>query len=311
MRISDGTVVRNYMSTLTKKSEQRGADALKVATGRSFMAASDDPVAAIKAMQLRRSLARTGDFGANISELHGVLSEREAAVSEVSDILTEISGLLIQGVSGTYSAQDRQSVAATLRACQQTVFGIANGAYNDKFIFGGADEYQKPFSLDAAGGLCYQGVAVDTGAFLPERIDMDIGFGAGVNRVSSGAMMLGTGVDADGLSDNIYNFIGQVAAAFEVDDLSMAGLFTEKLKTIHADLTVRYAQIGASSEFMEMFGDRLVASRLNLTERQTAIEGADPAEAIMRYNQSSSVYDAALAMGAKMLPQTLMDYLSR
>lgn len=311
MRISDATIVRNYMTTLGRKSEQRGSDALKVAAGRSFLTASDDPVAAIKAMQLRRSLSRAENFSGNIKELSGMLDEREAAVSEISDILTEISGLLIQGMSGTYSAGDRQSAAASLRACQQTVFGISNGAYCGKYIFGGELEDQKPFALDAMDKLCYQGIDVDSDMFPPERIDMDINFGAKMNRVCSGALMLGFGMDTDGLSNNICNFIGQVASAFESDDVSMAGLFTEKLKSIHGELTVRYAEIGAQSEFIELFGDRLTASQTNLTERQTAVEGADGAEAIMRYNQSSSVYDAALAMGAKMLPQTLMDYLSR
>lgn len=311
MRISDNTIVRNYMTSLSKNSSLRNKEGLKVSTGRRFQTAAEDPVAAMKAMGVRRSMSRIEDYQNNIRDLDAYTDEREAAVSEMSSILTEISSLLMQGKTGTYSASDRESISASLRGYQETLLDIANSSYCGKYIFGGAQEYDIPFTVDAHGNFCYQSQDVNTSVFMTERVDLDISAGTKVNRAVTGATLMGFGVDADGLSNNIYNFVGQLATAFQTNNLSGAEKFASKLTAIQGDLTVKYAEIGAQSEFMKLFSDRLIASKTNLTERQTGLEGVDHAEAIMTYKEMSAAFDATLAMGAKIIPQTLLDYISR
>ena len=311
MRISDNTIIRNFMTSLNTNSNQLNQASLKVSTGRSFQTASENPVAALKAMNIRRSLARIDDYQGNITDFKAITAERESAVSEINDILTEISTSVLQGKNGTYSDSDRDSIASSLRSAQETIFDIGNSSYCGKYIFGGNKEYDIPFSLDASGNLFYQGTDMATGTFLPERSDMDISAGSTVDTAYSGASLLGSGVDSNGLSNNIYDFIGQIATDFENNDLSKVSQYSEKMTALQENITVKYAEIGAQSKFVEFFSGRLTATKTNLTERQTALEGADPAEAIMYYNQQSSVYDATLAMGAKIIPQTLLDYISR
>ena len=311
MRISDNTVIRNYMTSLSGNSRQLNQASLKVSTGRSYQTASENPVAALKAMKVRRSLSRIDDYKSNISDFEAVTAERESAISEINDILTEISTSVLQAKNGTYSDNDRDSIASSLRSYQETVFDIGNSSYCGKYIFGGSNEYGVPFSLDTSGNLLYQGSQVDTGTFSAERSYMDISTGTTVNTAYSGAALLGSGVDANGLSNNVYNFIGEIAADFENNDLSKISLYSEKLSALQANITVKYAEVGAQSEFVEFFSGRLTATKTNLTERQTGLEGVDSAEAIMYYNQQSSVYDATLAMGAKIIPQSLLDYISR
>jgi len=311
MRISDNTIIRNFMTSLSGNAGQLNRASLKVSTGRSYQTVSEDPVAALKAMKIRRSLSRVSDFQSNISDFEAVTAERESAISEINDILTEISASVLQAKNGTYSDSDRDSIASSLRSYQETVFDIANSSYCGQYIFGGSKEYDIPFSLDASGKLLYQGVSLDTGTFSPEHSYMDISAGTTADTAYSGAYLLGTGVDAGGISNNIYNLIGQIAADFENNDLSKISLYSEKLAKVQEDITVKYAEVGAQSKFVEFFSDRLTATKTNLTERQTELEGVDSAEAIMYYNQQSAAYDATLAMGAKIVPQSLLDYISR
>lgn len=310
MRISDNTIVRNYMTTLSRNAQLRNREHLRAATGRSFQTVAEDPVAAMKAMKIRRSMSRVDDYQSNIADLNAITDEREAAISEISDILTEISGLMVQGQSGTYSASDRESIAASLRGYQETIFDISNSSYCGKYIFGGTNEYEIPFTLDTNGDLCYQGRNVNTEIFTPESTGMDISAGATVNAVVSGASLFGSKLDGNGLSNNVYNFVKDLASAFETNNLDQVTKYSKKLTEVQEDITIKYAEIGAQSEFIEFFSDRLNATETNLTTRQTSLEGVDPAQAIMDYKQISSVYDATLAMGAKMIPQTLLDYIS-
>jgi len=309
MRISDNTIIRNYMNTLSSGAEQRSQESLKVSTGRAYQTVSEDPVAAMKAMKIRRSLARIDDYQSNITDLKAVTDERESAFSELSDILTEVGALVGQGKTGTYSESDRASIASALRGYQETTFDIGNSSYCGKYIFGGTDEYEIPFSLDADGNLLYQGTNVDSGTFAPERFDMDISAGTTVNTAFSGVSLLGSGVDSNGLPNNVYNLIGEIASALENNNLSGMDTYSKKLTTVQEDVTVQHAEIGAQGKFIEFFSDRLTATETNLTERQTGLEGVDNAEAIMNYNLVSSAYDATLAMGAKIIPQTLLNYI--
>lgn len=310
MRISDRTIIRNYMTSLSTGSEERAKANLKVSTGRAYQTVSEDPVAAMKAMKIRRSLARIDDYKGNITDLKAIAQERESAFAELSDITIDMTSLLQQGKTGTYSESDRASIASALRSYQETVYDIGNSSYCGKYIFGGTSEYEIPFSLDGSGNLLYHGSDVDSGSFAPEQFLMDISEGTAVNAAFSGATLLGSGVDGDGLSNNVYQFIGQMASAFENNDLSQMDLFSKKLTTIQGDVTVHQAEAGSQSQFISFFEDRLTATKTNLTERQTGLEGTDSAEAIMNYNLVSSAYDATLAMGAKIIPQTLLDYIS-
>lgn len=310
MRISDNTIVRNYMTTLSRTSAQRAKDSLASSTGRSYQTVSEDPVSAVKAMKIRRSLSRIEDYKSNISEFEAISTERESGASELSDILTDVSSLVQQGKTGTYSASDRESIATALRSYQETIFDIGNSTYSGKYVFGGTDEYTKPFTLDASGNLLYQGVGVDTGTFAAETRSMDISEGTTVNTAYSGVSLLGSGTDGSGLPNNVYSLIGEIATAMENNDMTNMDAFAAKVSTLQETVTVQHAEIGAQCQFIEFFSDRLTATKTNLTERQTGLEGIDSAEAILNYNLASSAYDATLAMGAKIIPQTLLNYLS-
>ncbi|HWQ50699.1 MAG TPA: flagellin [Terriglobales bacterium] len=309
MRISDTTIVRNYMTTLSGTSAKRAKDSLTASTGRAYQTVSEDPVAAVKAMKIRRGLSRIEDYCGNIEEFEAVSNERESAATQLNDIFTEISTLVQQGKSGTYSESDRESIATALRSYQETIFNIGNSSYSGKYIFGGTDEYAIPFTLDAMGNLLYKGVGVDAGTFAPESRSMDISEGTTVNTAYSGVSLLGWGTDGSGLPNNVYSLVGEIATAMENNDLTDMDAYAAKLEELQESVTVQHAEIGAQCKFIEFFSDRLTATKTNLTERQTGLEGVDSAEAIMYYNLASSAYDATLAMGARLIPQTLLDYL--
>lgn len=309
MRISDSTISRNYITTLGKGTDQLNRASLKVSSGREYQKASEAPSTAIKAMKLRRNLSRIDDYQSNIGEIKGILTERESAISEINDIIKEASVDLLQGRNGTYSADDRAAIAESLRSYQETIMRLANTTYCDEYVFGGSNEYEIPFTLDTDGNLLYQGQNVDTGTFPAEASYIDIGNGSAFNISCTGVYLLGCGVDSDGLPNNIYNLLGEIVTAFENNDLTNLDAFSEKLDKTAGDMAVKYTEIGAQSSFVKMIGDRLISMQSNSIERQTELEGADTAKAILEYEEQSMVYDATLAMGAKILTQTLLDYL--
>ena len=314
MRIADNTITRNYLNNLSSNTEQLYADSTKVSSGKSYQTASEDPADAIKAMKVRSTLAKISAYQGNIEEANGIISERETAISELNKITTEAKAKIVQGESGTYSASDRKTIADTLKSYQDTVLSLSNQMYTDKYVFGGSDDYKIPFTVDSSGKLQYQGQSVDTGTFGSEEVYCDIGLGidgaSAYNVSSPGSTLLGTGTDTNGVTNNLYNLLGDLADQFSSNNMTDVAKYADKLSTLSDNLLVSYTSIGEESSYLSTFSDRLTTSKTNATKAQSKLENADTAEASVEYSAQQTAYQATLQVGAKLIQKTLLDYLN-
>lgn len=68
--------------------------------------------------------------------------------------------------------------------------------------------------------------------------------------------------------------------------------------------------LGARSASYEMISNMLLANNSTITENLSANEDLDIPKAIIAFKNSENVYNAALAVGSKIMPQSLVDFLS-
>ena len=68
--------------------------------------------------------------------------------------------------------------------------------------------------------------------------------------------------------------------------------------------------IGARSASYEMISNMLLANNTTITSNLSANEDLDIPKAIIAFKNSENVYNAALAVGSKIMPQSLVDFLS-
>ena len=110
-------------------------------------------------------------------------------------------------------------------------------------------------------------------------------------------------VDFFGVVDNLISAV----AAEDRDGISNTLL--GQMDDWFATLLRTHAQVGALTNRYETAQNRLVLNKTSLTELNDEIIGVDLAEASMNYNMMSSVYQASLAMIAKAIQPTLLDFL--
>ena len=323
MRITNRMISNTYLSNLNSSLEELTNLNQKVSTGRSYLKASEDPAAALKAYQIRQNLSRISLYQNNVSEAGDILTDVESAIKELNSVVTSVSEQVIQGESDTCSADDRAIIAEVLKNYQAEIFDIANYKSSDKYVFGGSDMSEAPFTL-ASDILYYHGTDVDsnTGFTAEESIYYDIGLGletdatgqvvegTAFNISNPGSEVFGTGTDANGITNNIYNLVGEIATMFENNDLTNLSSYVDKLETISEDITIDYVNIGQKSNFLDFLTERLENNEYNAEEKQTTIEGIDEAEGILNYNTQETAYEAALAMGSKIIQYSLLDYMS-
>jgi len=322
MRITNKIITNNYLSNLNANLEYLNNISERLASGRSYLKGSDDPETALKAYQVRENLSRISLYQDNITEANTIMTDVESAVSELNSIMTSIKEQVIQGESDTCSSDDRAIIAEVLQSYQAEILDVANSKSSGKYIFGGSDMNTIPFCLEG-DTLLYHGVDVDSSTgFSDESLYYDIGLGleldgsgqvmagTGLDIANPGSELFGTGTDANGIANNVYNLVGEIAQMFQNNDLSNLDTYVSKLEEVSDSITVKYASIGQKTSFIDFVSERLESNKANATVKQTELEGIDTAAGALEYSTQEAAYEAALAVGSKILQYSLLDYMS-
>lgn len=321
MRLTNAMITGNYLKNLNKNTKELTELNTKVTAQRKFLKMSDDPAAALAAFNVRKQLGRIDMYNRTLNESQGLLDEAETSLSTINNTVNEAFTQVMQGITGTSDEAARKVIAASLRSHQEMILGAANAKYSNKFIFGGEGFENVPFTLDGSGDLEYHGQNVDTGTFGAESRYVDIGLGmtissgtvvpqSALNTAYSGASLLGTGVDADGISNNLYQLLGDIADKLESGDLSNMDLYTKKLEKKMDDVRMQYVGIGEKANYISFFNDRLDREKIAAATKQNDLEVLSLEDGIMQFSQQELVYNACLQMGTKILQPSLLDYLS-
>jgi flagellar hook-associated protein 3 FlgL len=321
MRLTNSMITRDYLKSLNSSLKDMNDMNNRITAKRSFMSFSEDPVTAMKSMKVRQGLTRIDVYTRNLSSAQDILTQYESTISNINSLVTEALAQVSQGITGTGGESVRKTVANALRGFQDSILAAANTKYAGDYIFGGDNVGTAPFSVSEDGKLLYKGQDVDTAAFEPEDRYIDIGIGiskdsdgkiipqSALNISVSGAMLLGSGVDSNGITNNLYNLLGIIADKLENNDLDDINLYHTKLDAKSDEIRMQYVNVGEKANYISFFTDRLGSEKFNLQTRQSELESIKIEEAIISFSEMELAYNACLQMGTKILQPSLLDFL--
>jgi flagellar hook-associated protein 3 FlgL len=333
MRITTSMTATRYLRNLSKSESAMNYASEQVSSGRSFFKGSEDPISAIKTYKLRREYSSTEMYADNISDADSLLTSAESNLSELSDDLQSVYISSLKGITATMSADDREIIATELDAIQECVLSTLNAQYGDKYIFGGTSSTEVPFTVDDSGNLLYKGINVNStdpddlaklDELSNETVSVDVGLGIELDengdvKSSSvfdislvGINIIGYGIDDEGLSNNLYSLIGTIKEQLRSDDFSYDDIASslEKFSEAEDSVSLAITELGAKANYLDFLETRNDSNQDNLTESINEIEYVDVAEAATDYAMKEYSYEAALAMGSKILSNTIFDYMS-
>jgi flagellar hook-associated protein 3 FlgL len=129
----------------------------QVASGRRLLTASDDPVAASRALDISQADAMNTQFGMNRIGANHALSMTESVLQSVTTLIQDVQTSVVAAGNASYSNADRKTLAAHLSGRLQELIGLSNstdGAGN--FLFSGFQSKTQPFS-DSPAGMSFFG----------------------------------------------------------------------------------------------------------------------------------------------------------
>ena len=163
--------IRRNQIDLSRAQEQ-------VATGRRLLRPSDDPAGMGRALSLTRQLAdvtRLDDaIGAGLFAVDSAASH----LQDASSLLSEARELLIQGMNGTLSPADRESLASEFELLRDQLLEIANQKSGDRRLFAGTETSGPAWQEVTQGGIRR---AVYLGNEEEQRVRVGVGVDVGIN----------------------------------------------------------------------------------------------------------------------------------
>lgn len=130
----------------------------------------------------------------------------DTAMKEVKLLLEKIKAQeLIKANTSTTSIEGLEAIAGVIEGYKQNLFNLANTQTEGQYVFAGSDASVKPFSMDAAGKVTYNGdsdlrkIAVDEGSYRERGINGIDAFFYVANSASKGATL--TFKDGDRITD--------------------------------------------------------------------------------------------------------------
>ncbi len=223
MRISTSMMHGNALGAMMQRQVDVSKTQTEVASGLRVQKPSDDPVAAVKLMQLAQAKSANTQYGTNISATTTRLEQEEQAMADSESILQRVHELAVQSNSSALSSADRQSIVTELGSLNNQLLDVANRKdSNGEYLFSGLSGTQ-PFMRNASNSVSYAGddatrsLQIGDSQYIQYgnsglQVFMNVPQGNGTFVTSAASTNAGTGV----ISGSVQN-----AAAWVPDDYKL------------------------------------------------------------------------------------------
>lgn len=213
MRISTSMMHSNALSAMMRRQSDVSKTQTELSSGQRVQKPSDDPVAAVRIMQLEQSKSANTQYGATINAASSRLSQEEQSLTDTQNILQRVRELAIQSNSATLNAADRKTIVVELGHLNNQLLSIANRKdANGEYVFAGLSSGVQPFTLDANNAISFAGtdaarsLQIGDSQFVQDgdsgqQVFMGIPQGNGVFVTAANAANTGTGVLSSSVID--------------------------------------------------------------------------------------------------------------
>ncbi len=275
------------LGSLTSVEEQ-------LATGKKINTPSDDPVATASVLRYNNDIALDQQFQRTASDAKSRLDAADTALSSLSDVMQRVRELAVQAGSGALNTTDLAAIGNELNQLVGQAVQIGNTKVGYQYIFAGTKTTTTPFA--AVGGAVPTSVS-----FNGDSNPINVATGQGTQ----------TQVNVDGNATfmPVLNAIIQVRDAVNANNAAgIQGSLTTIDNAMDGVLQQR-GTIGATSNGLDALTSRIDAELTTFQSQRSQLEDTDMADAAVKLNQAQNVYQAALGAAAKVVQQSLADFL--
>ena len=296
-RVTNQTVMRAAQQNLQHSMSELAKLQDRATSLQKIGKPSDDPIGTADSMRVRAEQQQNDQYSRNISDGTGWLNTVDSALTTATGLLQKIRDLTVQGANdGSMSAEAKEAVAIQLEGLKTELLNSANTKYLGRTVFAGTSDSGFAFSdATPAPGYAYASAGI-TGT-VERKIDSSTTVRVDVT---------GTDVFGEGAT-SVFALVDTIVA-----DLRGGTNVNPRIAEIdthlnavlgqHGTVGARHAQLLRAEETnMERSG--------SLEAQRSGIEDVDLGEVVLELKLQEVTYQSALAVTARVLQPTLMDFL--
>ncbi|MCX2749074.1 flagellar hook-associated protein FlgL [Arthrobacter sp. MI7-26] len=285
------------MSAAAQRNLQAGQSKLaalqdKASTLKNITRPSDDPEATANLLATKSQLSAAGQYGNNISDGSGWLTTADSALGQATNLLNRVRDLTVQAANGSLNSTAKEAIAVEIEGLNKDLLAQANTQYLGRNVFAGSSDSAGAYSN--AAPPVYNGTP---GGTVERRVDAS----QTVRVDADGGAIFGDG--ASSVFALVSNVVADIRSGADVSArLAAIGDRIKAVVTGRADVGARQAKLMSAQDS----NDGLKAT---LDAQRSGIEDADIGKTVLDLKLQETNYQVALAVTAKALQPTLMDFL--
>lgn len=304
MRVTQSMLSNNMLLNLNRSFGKMSKLQDQINSGSKITRPSDDPVIAVKGMGYRRDLGRVEQYTRNMNEVNNWLDTTDESLNQVGEQMKRVRELVIQAANDTNTPEEREKIKMEIDQISNQIQDVGNTKIADRYIFSGTNTQQPLFengvidpskvNSESVGIEVYDGIQMKVntpGVDLFQNVDKMM------EKISNLLDPNRAGGPATG--EEIGNALGGVAEHSTGDDIT----------AMHNKILEAQADVGARQNRVELMENRLSIREISVTKQLSNNEDVDYAKAITEMVTSESIHQAALSVGAKIIQQTLVDFI--
>ncbi|KFF60985.1 flagellar hook-associated protein 3 [Cryobacterium sp. MLB-32] len=282
--------LQQNMANMSKLQEQ--ASSLK-----AINRPSDDPTAAAAALSVRAEARAVDQYSRNADNGNDWLTTIDSALSASTNIMNRVRDLTVQGGNGALSPAAKEAIAVELDGLKEDLLGLANTSYLGRTVFAGSSNAGVAFTPVTENGITTYNAESNPASSVTRRIGAD----TTVRVDADGAAVFGTG------PGSVFSLIDTIASNLR-DDTPLSDQLDNVDKHLGTIIGQR-SEAGARLARVERAQSALVEQAGSLEAQRSGLEDIDLAQVIVDLKLQEVTYQSALAVTARVLQPTLMDFL--
>jgi flagellar hook-associated protein 3 FlgL len=296
MRVNPN-MVPDILADLQQSQSTLNTALQEVSTGKSVNVPSDNPAASAQMVDNTMESANVDQYTQNVTGVLSTVQSADSALGSVVSALTQAVSLGTEGANGTSNAADQQSIAQQIQGILSSVVSSANTDYNGVYLFGGTASTAPPYAADSSSptGYTYNGNSDTNSVAVGDDLNVQVNLPGSQIFSNSSTSVLGslTSLISALQSGNT------TAISSATNDVSSALNYVSQQRVFYGNAET---QLNSQETYLQQ-------ETVSLTSQQNSLVDVDEAQAATELSQAETDNSATLAAAAKVLPNSLLNYL--
>ena len=308
MRITNSMMITRTMRNQNTNLEKKNKWNHDLSTLTNLHKPSDDPIRVSRTLRLESDISMSNQYKDNIESAKSWLEKTESAFNEINSVYQSIRELAVQGANGILKNEDTQKIAQEIKELKNHLIQIGNDTYLGRHIFTGYKTDVRLLNDDGSYNAGTNPDEIDFATLKDEIIQYKVGDSQHIAVNITGDRVFGPPVGADNkpqLFADIDELLTALNAGEHEDASASIAKMDEQLKVL---LQVR-GEVGAKVNMIDVMSERMSDVNVNLKDLLSKTRDTDVAETQIQLVTAEAVYRASLAVTARIIQPTLVDFL--